>query len=210
MIDKIRKLLALASNNPNEEEAAAAMAKARSLMLAHGIEESALKEQIRPSVEYSERYKCEGWQRETAKTAAQVVGVCTLWYPSVKKVGFLGRPEALVAAILIWDFLNAQIDQYYKAALPKGLSQSDRAQYRKSFKEACARRVLQRAVEITQRDTPQEHSFALVLVDEIEAKLREDEVKESRPRQVTIKDYEAAVAGYAAGNLVNIQGGIEK
>ena len=38
MLDKIKKLLALASNNPNEEEAARAMDKAQAMMLKHGIE----------------------------------------------------------------------------------------------------------------------------------------------------------------------------
>jgi len=42
VVEKIEKLLALALNNPNAEEAASAMAKARELMLRHAIDEASL------------------------------------------------------------------------------------------------------------------------------------------------------------------------
>lgn len=42
IIDKIKKLLALAGNNPSESEAQSAIAKAQELMIKHNIEESKL------------------------------------------------------------------------------------------------------------------------------------------------------------------------
>lgn len=204
MIDKIRKLLALSANNPNEEEAASAMAKARELMLKHGIEEAALRPEAKPGVIYGEPVEANPWQRRTAEAAAQLAGTKSLWYPSVGKSGFLGRPENVAASQLLWTWINDQVEQFYKSALPTGLSQRERAQYRKSFKWACANRILSRVHKIQSRDLPAAQSFALVLVDEVEAKLREDAVPTGKPMRTQARHAEAFYAGRAAGDQVKL------
>lgn len=69
-------------------------------------------------------------------------------------------------------WLMEQLERFYKQALPRGMTQSDRAKYRKSFKEACALRIFQRSVSLMMEMTRNEQtaqastgSTALVVKD---------------------------------------------
>ena len=210
MIDKIRKLLALANNNTNEEEAASAMSKARELMLKHGIEDKDLIEKSKSGVEYSTITKCQAWEIKTAFAAATLAGVQPLTYPKASSAGFLGRPENNELAQLLWVWINQQVEAFYKAALPRGLTQKERSEFLKSFKWACSNRIIARALKIVQEDKEEHKSFALVLVNEVELKLREDQVPVGKGKVHKMKNRDAAVAGYQAADQVKLSKELEQ
>jgi hypothetical protein len=54
---------------------------------------------------------------------------------------FIGREENVELAEQTAFWLMRQVELLYKEHLPRGLSQAVRAQYRKTFKAACAYRV---------------------------------------------------------------------
>jgi hypothetical protein len=67
--------------------------------------------------------------------------------PNLGKYGFYytGREENINLAEQTMLWLVRQVELLYKQALPKGLTQRQRADFRNSFKDACAKRVLDRA-----------------------------------------------------------------
>lgn len=214
MIDKIRKLLALASNNPNEEEAAVAMAKAQELMIKHGIEQDQLVEK-KPGVVYGEKVEFDKWEEWACGAASAVCGTKALFYRSEGYFKFIGRPDNIQASAMLYLFICDQIEKLYKISLPKGMTQKERAMYRKSFKYAAASAVLRKAREIEQNTTIPGTSTELVVLhnqtlkDEIEDFLANVELKKPRAQKTIKLDYQAYQKGVIAGNSIRLQGEVK-
>lgn len=204
MIDKIRKLLALSSNNSNEEEAASALSKARKMMIEHGVSDDMLLAPKEKGIEYGSVHPTKSFERVTASAASKLMGTRDVWYARQKATGFMGRPENIVATEILWSWINEQVETFYKMSLPKGMSQAERAQYRKSFKWACAVRINSRAIQIVKTDSVKAQSFALVLVDEIDLKIKDDGLVIAKEMKQTIRHAAAAAAGRAAGDQVKL------
>jgi hypothetical protein len=131
---------------------------------------------------------------------------------------FVGRPDNIDAAQMTYQFLCEQIEALYKHSLPKGLTQRERAKYRKEFKFTASLRVYNRACEIIRSMRAGEQiegtgSTALVVVSQL--KQLEAEVndflsqvvggKEVKGRSVTIKEFTQGVAdGRRAGDKVQL------
>lgn len=85
-----------------------------------------------------------------AAQAAAVLYGCEVYTYSGGKNGlfFIGREEnvALTEQTMFW--LMRQVELLYKQSLPKGMTQSARAEFRRTFKAACAHRVYQRAQQL--------------------------------------------------------------
>lgn len=85
----------------------------------------------------------------SAQAAAVLYGCDIFTYDQGRQgVLFVGREENVEMAEQTMFWLMRQVELLYKQHLPKGLSQRDRAEYRKTFKAACAQRVHHRAVEL--------------------------------------------------------------
>lgn len=84
-----------------------------------------------------------------AQAAAQLYG-CDVYTYSGGKGGlfFIGREENVELTEQTMFWLMRQVELLYKQSLPKGMTQSARAEFRKTFKAACAHRVYQRAVQL--------------------------------------------------------------
>lgn len=84
-----------------------------------------------------------------AQAAASLYG-CEVYTYSGGKGGlfFIGREENVELTEQTMFWLMRQVELLYKEHLPKGLSQSARAEYRKTFKAACAHRVYQRSLQL--------------------------------------------------------------
>ncbi len=220
---KITKLLNLARDKgASENEAATAMAMASKLMIAHGIKEAELQqsEQVAGRSENTELER--DWQEVIAQTAGNLFGCMTLFLKSREKpvFYFIGRPENHSAAAQTFNYLCDQVERLYKTSLPRGLSQRDRANYRRTFKYSCAVRIYHRAEELIDEMKRGEHAEstggnALVvqgyfdkLADEVDNFLKKTgmnvRVKRSKPRSAGL----CTAAGRVAGDNVNLRSAI--
>lgn len=185
-IERIRKLLALASNNSNEAEAAAAAAKAAEIMREHGLEAAAID---LAGGEGESREKgsagAAGFRRE--KWSANLMGACaescfvTCWTRTAgtKVVGFtlVGRRSGVASATVLYDYLSAVV---VRLASKSGGSWS-------AFRFGCAERLAERiarrhrdelaaqrsAAETTQRTVPAGSNALVPVLEDYARKERE-------------------------------------
>lgn len=146
---KLAKLLAMTkANGASDDEAETAMRLAAGLAAKHGID---LRSIAAPSDKRKAKLKwsvgLKPHQELAASAAAILCGVqCNVYTGG--SIGFVGRDENIEMAETLMFWLFEQIEGLYKEALPRGLSVKARADYRRSFKQACALRVRERAKAI--------------------------------------------------------------
>ncbi len=150
--EKISKLLNMTTDNGcTEDEQESAMRMAAGLATKVGIELDSVraKEQTpseRKATQKQFRQEFKVHQTLAAQAAAVLYG-CKLFTYSNGKGGifFVGREENIELAVQTMFWLMRQVELLYKQHLPRGMTQRDRAEYRKTFKAACAYRVNERA-----------------------------------------------------------------
>ena len=147
---KIAKLLNMTvENGCSEDEAANAMRMAAGIAARAGIELASCMtpEQAKQKATIKRTFaEMKVYESMAAEAAACLYGVeCNA--PNYGKNGywFVGRQDNIDLAEQTMLWLVQQIETLYKQHLPKGLDKRTRAEYRKSFKDACALRVWQRA-----------------------------------------------------------------
>lgn len=115
LVERIRKLLALATS-PNEHEAALALSKATELLAAHGISMLDVHESERSPVEQVDRELTSiTWHRHLLAIVARF-NYCeivrTLKYGRrVSTAHVIGRPEAIQTTLLLVDWIMPQIQR---------------------------------------------------------------------------------------------------
>lgn len=149
---KITKLLNMTvENGCSEDEQETAMAMAASIATRLGIDLEAQRQKEatpaqRKAIKKAVNQEFKIHQVLAFQAAAALYG-CDLYTYDGGKGGlyFIGREENVELAEQTAFWLMRQVELLYKEHLPRGLTQSVRAQYRKTFKAACAHRVAQRA-----------------------------------------------------------------
>ena len=152
---KIAKLLNMTvENGCSEDEQETAMTMAASIATRLGIDLEAQRQSEPTAAQrkamrkaFNQEFKIH--QVLAFQAAAELYG-CEVYTYSHGKGGlfFVGREENIELAEQTAFWLMRQVELLYKQHLPRGLSQSVRAQYRKTFKAACAHRVYQRAIQL--------------------------------------------------------------
>lgn len=153
--DRIAKLLNMTTaNGCSEDEQETAMRMAAAAATRAGIDLDAFRaEQAKaagaPAPKRSAKFKkSDGiWKMHqifSARAAAELYGVDVQEYTD-GTLSFVGREENIELTQQTMMWLMRQVELLYKQNLPKGLTQRDRAEYRKTFKSACAYRVYERA-----------------------------------------------------------------
>jgi hypothetical protein len=182
IISKIRKLLAVgaASSGATEAEAESAMNMAAALMAKYNIE-------LPPDAPEAGAIKGmpfdgfdESWHIQCGAAAGTLYSCAhTVWRRSGRH-SFVGRPDNINACEQTFRFLVNEVERLYKFNLPKGLSKDARAEFRRNFKYACARRLAARAWAIIQelrnsdvKALEATGSRALVVVASIDQQLAE-------------------------------------
>jgi hypothetical protein len=206
---KIAKLLSLAHDEgATEHEAARAMELATALMMKHNISENELPTDQKPKMGYSEYNE---WDKKWHKYA--MAAVCQLYsvksLVSREKIRFAGRLDNIDVAEQTYKFICEQVERLYKVDLPRGMSKSDRAQFRRDFKIMCANRVYQRAQEIVknlEKKAP-EMTGSVVnarkqLMDEVNEFI--GAVKYRKSRAVKVNASLGSTLGYKAGDNVRL------
>jgi len=213
-IDKIRKLLALARDEgATEHEAARALELASQLMAKHGVEESSLEDRSE-KVGYGSTLNLDDQWKLWASRAAATLYSCRIVITGTR-FEFVGRPTHTTAAETTYDFIVDQVERSYKAFLPKGLSKSERAEFRRSFKKSCAYRLAQRAHEIIAQQATEEGARAigcnaLVLVShrqQLESEAEEflSGFRKRRSRAMTLRPNAGTLTGLAAADSIKLQ-----
>lgn len=220
--DRIQKLFAVANDHAaTEDEAATAMRLAMQLMLKYGIDESEVNRKAgntakRKATTGNEVEADARYERVVAQAAAHLYGCRTVIYSGLGKASFIGREENRGAAEMTFRFLLDQVEALYKVALPKGLTKAARAEFRRTFKEACALRVHRRAEAMVEEMETNNAaavkatgSTALVVVahrKELEQEVAEFmEAQNYRTsRRTTFRGGSGTAAGRAAGDKVNL------
>lgn len=169
--DRIRKLLALARDKgASEAEAASAMEVALRMMAQHKLTEQELGEEkektIIRGIVFPEDIV---WHRYTAQAAAELYSVRIVSGPSnqhERAFVFVGLQDNVEAADDLFQWLNEQIETLYTSFLPKGMTKSERSNYRRTFKGAAAMRTWHQALVIKRRlEGDKATSRALVVVN---------------------------------------------
>ena len=212
ILNKIRGLLAMAEGQANENESLQAMALASQLMTKYGIEQDQLKGPKKVSMagegDMIDLFKIH--HRILAQAVGELFGCKTLNYNKVKKLSFVGRPENVEACEVTFSWVVMQVEALYKEALPRGMPQTERAQYRKSFKLACAGRVYDRCVKLADQPVEGVTGTALVvhrsqLSNEISDYFETRKVRTVKSRPVKTRHSGARIAGQNAGDRVKLR-----
>jgi len=156
--ERIKKLLNMtAANGCSEDEAETAMRMAAAAAARAGIDFDAFRAKHNGNTgpvkhkakakHLSEVFKPH--QALAAMAAATLYGIeCNVWNLGARGMMFVGREELIEAAEHTMFWLFRQIEELYKQALPKGMTQRERSEFRKTFKAACAHRINERANKV--------------------------------------------------------------
>lgn len=210
--EKIANLLELARNNPSEEEAATAGAMARKLMLKHEIDERDLGRTS--NVDYNGETSIDrDYYRLLASGVSYMIPAKAIIYNGTEIRWAATRVNAQIADQLIM-FWAEQVEALYKIHLPRGMSKSARAQYRKDFKRNCAVGIIHRAREIKDQQILDEGAkgTALVVIEDqmmvdIDDFLAKQNIRSGRGMKIRHDTVGAAHGRQAAGS-VQMQRGV--
>ncbi len=198
---KIKKLLAKAAGTDNPHEHQAFYAAAHELMVKYNIAENELGGAEHGQVHGVERYADKKWIGMMMQAVAKLMS-CGVIVDKVGHQWFGGRPTNVEMAEGVMAHYVAQLDRYYKLALPRGLTKIERSTFRRNFKEGAAQVVWQRVLEIVSAN-----ARALVVSPLQIEKDMEDLTGKSagRSQSVTIKHNSIGTqAGRVAGHLVEL------
>lgn len=183
IIEKIKKLMALATNSgATESEATTALEMASALMMKHNIDNSDLIEKPDMGLKRVQFPDFDdNWHGWVSSAVGQLNTVKPIYYGQ-GTFAFIGRVDSIECAALMFPWIVDQIEKLYKRDLPKGLTKSARANFRRTYKQGVAMRVCQRVNEIMQAmktdDAKAQASTgttALVVVQTIQQQLSEIE-----------------------------------
>ena len=223
IIDKIRKLHALAERAGTEHEAALAAARVAELCLRHHLELGAvLIAQQETRASFTRIPHGGFWQvHRTSLSHAVKTLLDVNWYrshaPFVDRrrlhgyyVVFYGLKANVEAAALTYRYLDESAEAMLKDARRKGLlAKGVRAN--RSFRIGCAARILHETEKLAQktkkaRAKSKESQAIVALSDELKRRFADDLRLKNIPHRRSTRDYEAYAAGYAAGARVNLHG----
>ena len=218
-INKIKKLLAVAAtgSGATEGEAMSAAALASALMLKHNIDVQLDDDKDEPTAQRGESLGGydEPWHIECSGGAGYLYSCRPLIQRRMGNIAFVGRPDNINAAEMTLKFFVDETERLYKLNLPKGLSKLDRANFRATFKMACARRIAARCwaiMETLRQDDAKAieatGSRALVIVQSIDAMLAEADAMLGDAKKLPVRKMRFGLgtdAGRAAGDKVELQ-----
>ena len=151
--DKIEKLLNLSRNaGATEDEAATALKMATMIMLKNGITEESMMGHV-PGMNETVlgTYAKNKVHLNLLLSCVAALAIVKSFYRGYRKdtaYCVVGDSTSRDNAQYLWDYLYAQVEAQYKIHLTPGMSVSDRANFRRTFKHACSGRLSIRCSEI--------------------------------------------------------------
>lgn len=219
IVDRIKKLLALgkANSGATENEAANAMTMAAALMAKHNLDVQLDEDGDVPGAIHGAMFdtETEGYHLECGAAASFLYSCRNVVARRAGRMAFVGRADNIAACEASFRFFVEEVERLYKMNLPKGLSKSDRADFRRSFKYACARRLAARAWAIMETLRNDDHkaiaatgSRALVIVESIDAQLAAADELLKDSKQLIVRQRTSGLGtalGRQAGDTVKLQ-----
>lgn len=166
--ERVRKILALAGNNPSEHEIAAAMTKARAILAEHGltVDEFASTDESTP--EASEPMESEGlaivkstdsWAYTLALGVGALTETSVLYWSSQsggKKIVMAGQATDLCVARELFAYLYAQAQELSRTAMqtecPAWYERGQKTVWRRTFLQGFADRIRARATDARKQE----------------------------------------------------------
>lgn len=150
-IERIKKLLALANNNPNEAEAEAAMAKAQEMLEAHNLDMSVIGNtaQGRPRADQKQKGGLYGWQRSLWQAVAEM-NFCNYWSIKGLKAGstyehrILGSSVNVLSTQLMSEYLQQAIERLAQQWAKENGLKSVFVREAIAYREGMAARIVER------------------------------------------------------------------
>ena len=231
IITRIKKLLSLGEGQANENEAMAALQKARALMREHGLEMADMQvegdeEGIDVTIETwrdTPRSQYDTWNSLLAGAVAQLFGIESIIYTipapkyNKKAYAYVGEKVDVEMAKNVWPWLTKTCKRLAREAIGKGWTASHR-----SFAEAFAVRVYTRCDQMREQEEAQvaqasaegqqdeDAKYALVVTAKSEALQlymaeKYPNLKQARKQSLRgERDYDAIAAGDRAGRDINL------
>ena len=178
ILDKIKKLQALAGNNPNEAEAQAAAAKVQALLFAHNLEMRDVEGHVLQGKEepYEKTEQILNansltmkWKSVLYHGVARHNFVQTVRHPGTTKLSMIGKRTNIEAVIYLSEYLIGEIERLATVECRHVLSQ--KAVYKREFCYGAASRILARLREEKEQAARSSvASTALVVVSDRELK----------------------------------------
>jgi hypothetical protein len=154
LLDRVRKLMALAGSNPNEHEAAAAAEKAQALLIEHNLSLSDIKTLndddtiLDIEIDNSVVTPSNPWRRPLALRVAQMY-FCTYYY-SVRGNNnvhtFVGQRHNIDVAKMMFVYLEKTVKRLSNEGA-KQFSKSEWSPYVVAFRNACSVRLCHRILD---------------------------------------------------------------
>ena len=121
ILDKVKKLLSLAGNNPSEEEAIAASLKAQELIAKYNLDltDTEKEEQEIAQAEYKTGVD-KSWKYGLANVVANNFRVCSYWVDR-RKVVFYGYKQDITVAVMTYEYLFKTGERGARAACRKAV-----------------------------------------------------------------------------------------
>lgn len=213
ILDKIKKLLALSSNNSNESEAMAAMAKVQELLTENGLNLEDLPPDELDENEVGEDALFTGsriaqW-KQTLMIALGGVNECEV-FRSGENIRMVGRKVRMQITHSMFDYLVNLVEREHKAAKARTLiPQHMSRQWSTAFRDGMATRIAQRLKEQKNEQitrNPGIRTAGLALINENKAYLARNNYRLSK-EGVTKKRY-SNPHGYAAGKSAGDRAGL--
>lgn len=222
--NKIRALLnKTIENGCTEDEQDAAMRMAAAMMAKHGIDQSSLGGKAATAgrgQRINQNYQ--NYQLILAMAAATLYGCKTIMYSGSGKTSgleFVGREDNIDASENTFFWLLRQVEHLYKSALSarSGMTQKQRGEYRRTFKDNCAARVNQRVNVLIEEMSRSESaasatgSTALVVRSHFETLRREAEevidlvCGKRRGKMINVRQGSGSSDGFRAGDRVQLR-----
>lgn len=183
IIERVRKLLALASEKKNDsiEEAASAAAKAQELMEKYSIEEAMLGDGSKPDPDITKRVIWQGGGEQSGKIATWLIQLasgicevnrCRMWHRSMRQ----GRPGCITACgtadnidrvQMMLNWLVSEVDRLYIEERPGFLDRSQGKRWGNAFRLGASSTIIKRLHEAMKkaRDEMQNNTGAMTPED---------------------------------------------
>lgn len=234
-LDRVRKLLSLAGNNPNENEAAMAAEKAQVILAEHNLSIADVRagDEDETIVEDEELVtSSQPWRRPLGTMVARLY-FCEYLYCQMPlhrdAHSFIGKKHNVEVAKMFFTYLHMTVNRLAQAGALKRPAKA-RSAYRTEFRRACSNRLCHRINQriedakrggVIKTEGGTNLPALLDVYDSTQKQLKSwisdvyygsDAIKESTSRNVPTKitDDEARMEGHRAGDTIGLDAQLQK